>query len=458
VTGSALTATAPIGARPGGRERLLGRLGEQLARETWPRARLLAHQRARLRELLTHAVAHSPYYAQTLGRDAAERPLSGLPTLPKRTLMQQWARIVCDPRLTLAGVRAHAVGPDAGEPYLGEFHVYTSSGSTGLRGLVVFRQHDWEIAAASILRCSARIGVPPGARTVSIAGADTLHMSRKATAIVQAADPDAPNLSARTPLRETVAALNAYQPEVLYGYPSVAALLAREQLAGRLRIAPRWLAFGSELLTPAMRADIRRAWGSDPFEYYVSTEAPVIACSAAAQSRTLEVFEDLHVVEIVDEHNQPVPPGTPGAKVLVTNLGQRTLPLIRYELSDRVTRAPGATRGRPFAVLAAIDGRSADTLTFPPATATARSPCSPSRSPPRSPTCPRSANTRSSATRTDSSCASSSSPTHTPMPPTARTPPSRRRSNPPAREPPPSASSRSPRSPASPAPPPSSSS
>jgi phenylacetate-CoA ligase len=143
-----------------------------LARESWPREQLLAYQRARLRDLLAHAVGHSPYYAETLGSGAAERPLSTLPVLPKRTLMEQWDRIVCDRRLTRAAVEAHAAGPARGDPYLNEFHVFTSSGSTGLRGLIVFSRPDWEIAAANILRCVARSEVRPGARTVVIAGAD----------------------------------------------------------------------------------------------------------------------------------------------------------------------------------------------------------------------------------------------------------------------------------------------
>jgi phenylacetate-coenzyme A ligase PaaK-like adenylate-forming protein len=51
--------------------------------------------------------------------------------------------------------------------------------------------------------------------------------------------------------------------------------------------------------------------------------------------------------------------------VLVTALEQRTLPLIRYELTDRVVLSPEPNpAGRPFAVVAGVQGRSADTLVF----------------------------------------------------------------------------------------------
>jgi phenylacetate-CoA ligase len=51
---------------------------------------------------------------------------------------------------------------------------------------------------------------------------------------------------------------------------------------------------------------------------------------------------DLCIVELVDSANQPVPPGVPSAKVLVTNLYNLTQPLIRYELADSFVRQPDA--------------------------------------------------------------------------------------------------------------------
>lgn len=89
--------------------------GEQLARDRWSRDRLLAHQAERLRALIAHAVAASPYYRDLLGPDATggDVPLSELPTLPKATLMDDFDRIVTDPRLRRAELAAHLSGPAA---------------------------------------------------------------------------------------------------------------------------------------------------------------------------------------------------------------------------------------------------------------------------------------------------------------------------------------------------------
>ena len=332
-------------------------VGELLAREAWSREQLEAHQRERLRELYAHARKHSPYYREAL---TGGEP----PVLTKQTLMDEWDRIVCDPRLTRAGVEAHAVSARAAEPYLGEFEVFSTSGASGLRGLFVYGARDWELAVAHAMRAVARSGARPGERTIGIGAPPGVHMSQRIFGRLQSGE--VPSLSALTPLPEMVVALNDFQPAILFGYPSVVALLAAEQLAGRLRIAPRLMALGSEPLTDEVRDKVQRAWGFDPGEYYATTEAHTVAASTPDHPRALELFEDQFVIEIVDEHDRPVPPGTAGAKVLVTNLENLTLPLIRYALEDRVVESPEPNpAGRPYRHLAGIDGRAADTLTFP---------------------------------------------------------------------------------------------
>jgi phenylacetate-CoA ligase len=344
-------------------DRVRALAAEQLERDRWTREQVLAHQRSRLDGLLAHAREHSPYYRDALDPGAR---FADLPTLSKATLMEHWDQIVCDPRLTRADVEAHASGPHAGDRLHGEFEIFSTSGASGLRGLFAYSTREWATAMAGTLRAVARCGVRPDMRTVGIGAPGGAHMSKRIYAALQSAGGDSPRLSALTPVGEMVATLNAYRPEVLMGYSSVGALLAAEQLAGRLAIAPRMIAFGSEPLTVGMRDRIRAAWGIDPCEYYASTEVPVIASSTPEHPRALEVFEDVAVVEVVDEDDRPVPPGPPGAKVLLTNLENRTLPLIRYELADRVTMAPEPNpAARPWMHVAAIDGRSADTLTFP---------------------------------------------------------------------------------------------
>ena len=98
---------------------------------------------------------------------------------------------------------------------------------------------------------------------------------------------------------------------------------------------------------------------------YAATEAPTIATSSPGHPE-MEIAEDVVLIEIVDENDRAVPPGQPGAKVLLTNLINYALPLIRYELTDSVAESPLPNpAGRPWRCLLSVDGRTADILYFP---------------------------------------------------------------------------------------------
>ena len=339
------------------------RAGELMERNGWSREKLLAHQASRLQDLLRHAVEHSPYYRDAFG--AGPWRLADLPTLPKATLMENFDRIVTDPEVTLAGVEEHLRGEQAGEPLLGRYRVLATSGTTGLRGYVLMSDDEFETWMALHMRVFAAIGIGPGTRVAAIGAPSPLHWSRRLFEALRSGREDAPSLTVATPAAETLGALNAYQPQALLGYPSIHATLADWQLEGRLRIRPEFVVAGGEAVTEDVASRIRAAWGIEPIVVYPTTEAPLIA-AASAQGRELEIVEDLLVVEVVDEDDRPVPAGTPGAKVLMTSLVSRALPLIRYAISDAVTLAAGPNpAGRPYARIERVDGRLADTLVLP---------------------------------------------------------------------------------------------
>jgi phenylacetate-coenzyme A ligase PaaK-like adenylate-forming protein len=80
----------------------------------------------------------------------------------------------------------------------------------------------------------------------------------------------------------------------------------------------------------------------------------------------LHVWEDVLLLEVVEQDGRPVAPGEPGSKVLLTNLVNRAQPLIRYELPDAVVLADGPDpSGRPWLRIARVDGRSDDILSLP---------------------------------------------------------------------------------------------
>jgi phenylacetate-CoA ligase len=98
---------------------------------------------------------------------------------------------------------------------------------------------------------------------------------------------------------------------------------------------------------------------------YAATETGGIAAECERHTG-VHLFEDLVLAEVVDADGRPVPPGITGDRLLVTVLFSRTLPLIRYELTDRVRLATRSCPcGRPFRLLAAVEGGTDDLLQLP---------------------------------------------------------------------------------------------
>ena len=347
-------------------------LARQLqSHDRWRPARLRAHQRDAVAKLVRHAATQAPFYAALYrGVDlSAPFDLAALPIVDKKTLMENFDGAVTDRRLTRAGALKHLEGLKGDSYFLGEYRVVATTGTSGLRGHFVYDRSAWRMVIANTLRWNRFMGVSPRfPRRVRIAsiGADApMHVTERIPQSANAGLFAVRHFLATAPLTELREAIARFGPDVILSYPSIAALLALEQIEGRLAIRPGVVSTHSEVLTGEMRARIRDAWGTEPFNHYGLTEEPHVAADCEHHAG-LHLFEDTSVVEIVDTDGRPVPDGTPGAKWLLTNLYNFAQPLIRYEVTDVLTRAPGLCPcGRPFGLIAAIGGRSEDVLRLP---------------------------------------------------------------------------------------------
>jgi phenylacetate-coenzyme A ligase PaaK-like adenylate-forming protein len=203
-------------------------------------------------------------------------------------------------------------------------------------------------------------------RRAFVAAAHSTHP----TAILPRTFAGAPQLGtgrsfpATLPLAEIVEGLNGFQPTDLFAYPSMLHRLAGEVRGGRLRISPWELNCGAEPLLADARAEIEAAFGRPVMNLYAAAEAGVIARSYPGCAG-LHLNEDLAVYEPVDAELAPVAAGTTATKLLVTNVINHVLPLIRYELADALTELtepnPGPWTGRH---IADIEGRVEGTFVY----------------------------------------------------------------------------------------------
>jgi phenylacetate-coenzyme A ligase PaaK-like adenylate-forming protein len=342
-----------------------------LERERWPRERLETFQRARLAALVEYASEHSPFYRELYGGrvDGRDVRLEDLPSVTKASMMERFDDFVTDRRLHRDALERHleATGTDD-TLYLGEYRVMASSGSSGRKGIYVYDRRGWSEFLTGALRWTTMMGMTPRLprwRMAQVAAPDVKHMTRRGQSSLNVGPMFSIALSASQPMPQLVAALERHRPHCLMGYPSILSLLAREQIEGRLRIAPKTVCTTSEVRTPEMTANIREAWGVEPYDCLGLTETGITA-SDCAEHRGLHVAEDMCILEVVDERGRPVPAGQPGEKVYATNLFNRTQPFIRFEVTDLLTmdEAPCAC-GRTLKRITAIEGRSDDMLDLP---------------------------------------------------------------------------------------------
>ena len=277
--------------------------------------------------------------------------------------MDDFDELVTDRRLRLEELLAQLAHAESDVLYLGEYRAMATSGSSGRKSVFVYDRAAWSCVLSMFLRRSAWVGMKPRlprVRLALIGGSSATHMSRRGAQSLDVGIHRVLSLSATQPVDELVASLNDFQPDHLNAYPSTAGQLAEERRAGRLRVELEGITTSSEPLSPALRERIRSAFGVAPMNFYATTEG---AWGHECEAGSMHLFDDMCIVENVDEEGRSVPAGEVGARILVTNLFNRVQPLIRFEVSDLVAVEPEPCPcGRALMRLRSIEGRAEDVL------------------------------------------------------------------------------------------------
>ena len=343
----------------------------------WKKAdRIALLQEKRLRKLVTHAKACSPFYADLYQRiDPARCPLTDLPTTSKPVMMANFDQFLTDRQVKLAELEEFVSDPGRlGQWYRGKYAISRTSGTGGLQAIIVQDRAMMELLFALQMLRGSRLTRSPLAILQRL-------FRRTRLAVVTIGQGFFPSASALAyepagaeffinklwiqqiePLEEVTARLNDFQPEVLLGYANVLEMLAREELEGRLRIGQqrtlRQIINMSEPLSAGARSLVEKAFGIMVTNNYAMGECMALT-TACPQGHGMHVQADWAILEVVDEELRPVPPGTSGAKVLITNLYNTIQPFIRYEVNDVVTLSPTPCPcGSPLPLILRVEGRT----------------------------------------------------------------------------------------------------
>jgi phenylacetate-CoA ligase len=167
---------------------------------------------------------------------------------------------------------------------------------------------------------------------------------------------DSPNITLNNLIRSP--------PNVIEGYPSYLVLLAQKlKKFGKNSIHPKLTFTSAELLTDYVRKKIESEFKTEVFDRYGSVEFGVFGWECIKHEGYHLDVEDF-VVEFLRD-GEPVAPGEKG-EVVVTDLSNFAMPLIRYSLGDIATPTDEkCSCGRGLPLMKIIDGRADDFLLMP---------------------------------------------------------------------------------------------
>jgi phenylacetate-coenzyme A ligase PaaK-like adenylate-forming protein len=347
-------------------------LVDHTARLDWAPEQIERYREHQLRALLSYARLRSPFHARRLRAldfsSASVADLASVPMMTKTEAQDCWDEIVTDRRLNreraeriLAEQEWYSYTPDG-------YQVFSSGGSSGVRGVYVWSWQLFVSAACLAWRMQARAErrvLQPGPTRLAVLEAGMPpHASTPLFDVPTAAGMETVVIAAGAPFDDVRAAVAAARPTHLVGYPSVIGRLARAVLAGELDCRPVRVSTNSEPLLDEDREAMAEAWHVPVHNLWGSTEIGVQAVGCGA-GEGLHICEDEVVLERVDENGAPVGPDEPAERTLATGLANWTFPFIRYDLGDEVTMLPGPCEcGSAFARVADIGGRRDDDFRY----------------------------------------------------------------------------------------------
>ncbi len=154
--------------------------------------------------------------------------------------------------------------------------------------------------------------------------------------------------------------MSRFKPVLISSYPSSLLFMAEIMKKYNIKINPKAIQTTSETLTQEDRKKIEKSFNCKVMDKYGSRETNVISCECEEQNGMHINVENVFVEFIRD--GKPVKPGEVG-EVIVTNLNEYGMPLLRYSIGDLGTPLDHKCKcGRNLPLMKQLTGRKADVI------------------------------------------------------------------------------------------------
>jgi phenylacetate-CoA ligase len=319
-------------------------------RERLSVGQLLQFQEKALRDIISYAYDHVPYYQDLFDRN-------GLRPMDIRTLDD----IRKIPVLTKESIRKNFKDMVAtGCHTAGEGITYVSTtGSSGMPLKVALSTEEMARSYLFLYYGYLKSGIRPFSKIAYIkaqAGSEN-GISARSFGTLKEYDIDL-----RAGPQDNICELNRLRPQHIYSYPSYLSLLAKFILENdaELLFRPRSILTNGEVLTDNVRGSISGVFRCPVKDTYGSAE--IFRTAFECKSGNLHIIPDSVIVEIEDDGSG----GPLEGEAIITSLYHRTMPLIRYKIGDRLSLSrEKCACGLNFTIIKSILGRSDDILALP---------------------------------------------------------------------------------------------
>jgi phenylacetate-CoA ligase len=309
----------------------------------------------RLSAFLCHANAHVPYYSELFLNLAIspenEDPwkiLSKLPLLSKDLIRNNFSRLRSD---NAGKTKVFSTTGSSGDPLRFELSNRRVSRDIAAKWRAT-RWWDVDIGDKEIVAWSSPIELHKQDRIKALR--DKLLRTKLLPAI--AMEPKR--------LDDFIEQIRMSRPTMLFGYPSSLTLVAqRAQDKGidLSRQGVKVVFVTAERLYPHQRNTLESVFGAPVANGYGGRDAGFIAHECPKGN--LHITAEDIIVEILDDHGQLLPNGTPG-QVAITHLHTHEFPFIRYLNGDIATLSNDLCAcGRNLPLIQQVQGRANDFLT-----------------------------------------------------------------------------------------------
>jgi phenylacetate-CoA ligase len=322
---------------------------------TWNKEQLDTFQWQELQKLLKHAFNHTSFYKKSwasVGINGHQDIKSmadfhKLPIVTKTDIRDHYQEFLSDIHPTNV---KKSTGGSTGQPFSFELDLESNT----RREAIMWRGYGW---------LNAGLGV----KTLYLWGAD-LGNSNKTKSLKNMLYHGFYNRKMlnsfsmnKNNMLSYVEDINKYNADAIVSYVNPLYELAQYIIANNCKVkSPKSILTGAEQLHEFQRNIIEKAFNAPVYNTFGCREFMLIAAECQ-QEKQLHINIDHLVVEAVDEQNNPV--NGESGNLIITDLYNYGMPLIRYENGDKATlENKSCSCGNPLPLITTIDGRKLDII------------------------------------------------------------------------------------------------